>query len=282
MNRLIINADDFGIHTAVNRAVVQAFQQGVLTSTSLLAAGAAYEEAVTAANDNPGLGIGIHLCLVGSLSPVLDPKEVPSLVTEEGVFPESYGTVMKNILLGKVDYGEIYRELDAQIEKIMRARIRVTHVDSHQHLHILPPVWKIVQALMKKYGLHRVRIPRESYLFKPFTGNPVRIMGRNGLTWLSEKAMRGVRQFGYTTSDYFWGMLDGGSMDETHLGYILKNLPFGVHEIMMHPAISTATMAKTFAWGYRWEEEYRALVSPYIRHVLSQKKIQLIHYGELP
>lgn len=149
MNRLIINADDFGIHHEVNLAVAKAFDQGVLTSTSLLASGPAFNEAVALAAARPGLGIGAHLCLVGSLSPVLAPKEVPSLVDGRGLFPESYGEFMKRVYSGRINYEELYRELDAQLEKIMQQPLQITHVDSHQHLHVLPQVWTIVQALMK-------------------------------------------------------------------------------------------------------------------------------------
>ncbi|MFR6644026.1 MAG: ChbG/HpnK family deacetylase, partial [Megasphaera sp.] len=95
MNRVIINADDFGIHTEVNHAIIEACEQGVLTSTSLLPTGPAFEEAVSLARTCPGLGIGIHLCLVGSLPTVLSPQEVPTLVTDSGRVPDSYPEVIK-------------------------------------------------------------------------------------------------------------------------------------------------------------------------------------------
>jgi len=97
---------------------------------------------------------------------VLSPKEVPTLVDDNGLLPESYVPLVKRMWTGRIDFEQVYRELDAQMEKIMSAGLNVTHVDSHQHMHMLPPVWKIVQALMKKYGLHRLRIPKESYSFK--------------------------------------------------------------------------------------------------------------------
>ena len=98
MNRLIINADDFGIHQEVNQAVAIGFDTGILRSTSLLASGPAFPEAVAVARQRPGLGIGIHLCLVGGLPPVLSPQEVPSLVDERGLFPDSYGEFMKRYI----------------------------------------------------------------------------------------------------------------------------------------------------------------------------------------
>ena len=158
MNRVIINADDFGIHTEVNQAVIEACDQGVLTSTSLLANGPAFDEAVDLARKCPGLGIGIHLSLVGSLPTVLSAREVPTLVQPDGLLPESYTEVIKRACQEKLDYGQVYRELDAQMEKIMATGLPIDHLDSHQHLHVLPQVWSIVQSLMMKYGIHRLRI----------------------------------------------------------------------------------------------------------------------------
>lgn len=282
MNRLIINADDFGIHEEVNAGIRQAHEQGVLTSTSLLANGPAYDEAVAISRDCPKLGIAIHLSLVGSLPPVLSPREVPSLVTRDGLLPESYVEVMKRITLGKYNFDEVYRELDAQMAKVMASGLSITHVDSHQHLHVLPPIWAIVQTLMKKYGIHRLRIPREEYTFKLFSADPVRLVGRDGLTFLSQKAMRDVERLGYTTSDYFWGMIDGGNMNERNLRYVISRMPFGVHEIMMHPGRSTDILKHFFAWGYHWSDEFHALTSPAMKQYIADHDIALINYGDLP
>ncbi len=282
MNRVIINADDFGIHEEVNKAVIDAHEHGVLTSASLLAQGPAFDDAVEQARLHPQLGIGVHLCLVGSLPPVLSPREVPTLAGSDGLMPENYGQFIKRMWTGAVNFSHIYDELNAQIEKIVSTGLSVTHVDSHQHLHMLPPVWKIVQALMKKHGIHRLRVPRESYAFKVMSASPVRIAGRDGLTFLAKKAMADVRRLKFTTADYFWGMVDGGNMNEKNLARILQMIPFGVHEIMMHPGRSTAVLSQAFSWGYHWEEELQALVSPQIRQIGEKKRIEFIHYGQLP
>lgn len=282
MNRLIVNADDFGIHPEVNQGVADGFDQGILRSTSLLATGPAFAEAVSLAQERQGLGIGIHLCLVGGLSPVLPAADVPSLVDDNGLFPESYGEFMKRVYTGRINYEELYRELDAQMGKIMDQPLSITHVDSHQHLHVLPQVWAVVRALMLKYHLHRLRIPAESYLFKLWMAKPVRAMGRDGLTYFARRAARDARHLGFMMPDHFWGMVDGGNMNETNLAYIIGQLPFGVHEIMMHPGRNTAVLSQSFHWGYHWQDELAAIRSPRIRKLIEQREIQLIHFGDLP
>lgn len=282
MNRLIVNADDFGIHSDVNKAIASSYDDGILTSTSLLANGLAFDEAVAIAKERPHLGLSVHLCLVGSLPPVSPIEEVQTLVDGEGLFPESYGTFMKRLYSGHIRMEEVYRELDRQMAKIMELGLPITHIDSHQHLHVLPPVWHIVKSLMKKYGIHRLRIPAESYGFKVALANPVRMMGRNGLTLLARKARRDALRLGFTTTDYFWGMVDGGNMNEKNMAYIVNQLPFGVHEIMVHPGLDSDALSKVFSWGYHWQDEWHALVSPAMRERLERHHIELISYGDLP
>ena len=134
----------------------------------------------------------------------------------------------------------------------------------------------------EKYDLHRLRIPKESYSFKVMAASPGRVMGRDGLTYLARKAMSDVKRLRFTTTDYFWGMVDGGHMTEANLAHILRHMPFGVHEIMMHPGRSTAVLSQSFSWGYHWEEEFHALISPRIRQLMKEQNIEPIHYGQLP
>ena len=281
MNRVIINADDFGIHGEVNKAVYIGHTYGILTSTSLLAPGPAFTEAVDMARQCPGLGTGIHLCLVGGLSPVLSPREVPTLVNEDGLFPDNYMDFIRAVYTGKVNFSEVYAELAAQIEKILATGLPVTHVDSHQHLHVLPPVWPVVTALMKKYGIHRLRLPREPYRFKIFTVPPGRMLGRDALTFLARRAARDAAKLHFSGTDYFWGMADGGRMTETKLCYLLETVPFGIHEIMMHPGCKAKELGKVFKWGYRWESELKALLSERVRAIAEKKNIAFINYGYL-
>ena len=165
MSKLIINADDFGLHTAVNEGIISGHTKGVITSTSLLASGAAFNEAVEMAKKYPKLGIGIHIALVGGLNPVSDPSEIPTLVTKEGVFVDSYVEFMKRIYSGSINYDEVRKEIRNQVSKIIDTGINVTHIDGHQHMHVLPSIIPIILQQALQHNIKAIRIPNEKMFF---------------------------------------------------------------------------------------------------------------------
>ncbi len=283
MIRLIVNADDFGLHTSVNKGILYGHHNGLITSTSLLASGNAFEEAVSLAKNETKLGIGIHTTLVGSLSPVLDPQQVKTLLDERGLFPETHVEFMKRVYTGKVDFQEVYRELDAQFAKIMSTGLPITHVDGHQHMHMLPPVLDIVIALMKKYKLNKIRIPEEEVTFLNGIYNPVRLVGKAGLTAVATSGRKKVKQLGIAAPRYFWGMVNGGHLDETALLHILKkvNQADGTHEIMTHPGDNNEELSKLYTWGYHWEEELAAMCSAEALNYVNKSPIILSNYKDV-
>lgn len=136
MKQLIINADDFGLHENINLGIIEGHTKGCITSTSLMAASPAYEHALNLAAKCPDLGIGVHLTLVGG-RPLTDPKSIPSLVDNEGMLCESYPAFLKKFCLAAVSLADVRRELSAQVKKILSDGVCVTHLDSHQHMHIV-------------------------------------------------------------------------------------------------------------------------------------------------
>ena len=152
LKNLIVNADDFGRHELINRAVERAFNSGCLKSATLMAGGAAFDDAVKLARKISGLGVGIHFTLANG-NPILPPNEIPSLVTEEGIFHADYVKFLKRYLSGKISLAEVRSELAAQLEKIFRAGLTPTHVDSHQHLHHVPGIVEIVLDLAAASGI---------------------------------------------------------------------------------------------------------------------------------
>lgn len=279
--QLIINADDFGIHPAVNEAVRKAATEGILTSTSLMAGGDAFDEAVEMARSMPSLGIGIHLTLVGGIKPVLPPSEVPSLTWDNGVFCHDYGKLIVRDLEGKISLSEVYAEWDAQIQKIMNTGLPVTHMDGHQHMHMWPHFYPIARDLAKKYHISCMRVPDEDVLFGMKDGHIIRWAAKNGLSLLSRMHRPDLKKNHIRTNDHFFGMLYGGHLSpERFAEFILQTKP-GITEIMCHPSADTRAMEDTFHWGYHGEDELAGLLADINRELIAKKQISLISYRDV-
>ena len=279
--QLIINADDFGIHPAVNEAVRKAATEGILTSTSLMAGGDAFDEAVEMARSMPSLGIGIHLTLVGGIKSVLPPSEVPSLTWDNGVFCHDYGKLIVRDLEGKILLSEVYAEWDAQIQKIMNPGLPVTHMDGHQHMHMWPHFYPIARDLAKKYHISCMRVPDEDVLFGMKDGHIIRWAAKNGLSLLSRMHRPDLKKNHIRTNDHFFGMLYGGHLSpERFAKFILQTKP-GITEIMCHPSADTRAMEDTFHWGYHGEDELAGLLADINRELIAKKQISLISYRDV-
>lgn len=279
--QIIINADDFGIHPAVNEAVRKAATEGILTSTSLMAGGDAFDEAVEMARSMPSLGIGIHLTLVGGIKSVLPPSEVPSLTWDNGVFCHDYGKLIVRDLEGKILLSEVYAEWDAQIQKIMNTGLPVTHMDGHQHMHMWPHFYPIARDLAKKYHISCMRVPDEDVLFGMKDGHIIRWAAKNGLSLLSRMHRPDLKKNHIRTNDHFFGMLYGGHLSpERFAKFILQTKP-GITEIMCHPSADTRAMEDTFHWGYHGEDELAGLLADINRELIAKKQISLISYRDV-
>ena len=281
MRRLIVNADDFGLHAAVNRGILTAHTEGIVSSTSLMAGGAAFDDAVRIARHCPQLGVGVHLTLVGA-RPVLPVAEVSSLLDEAGDFYGSYPLFIKRFLRGKIRLAEVERELAAQIDRVRMAGIQPSHLDSHQHLHVLPGIGGLVLDLARRFSIRAIRIPAEPVAFIGATPATVgRLVGRGGLTMLANLFRQHAAAAGIRTSDHFFGMLAGGQLTEPAILAILRRLPPGDSELMTHPGFADESLADAFRWDYQWDAERQALTAPAVRALLAERQIRLISFREL-
>lgn len=278
--RLIVNADDYGLHPAVNQAVVLAHREGIVTSTTILAGGKAFFVDLTELKSCPQLGTGIHLCLVDQ-EPVLPPDEIPSLVDKSGRLYASYGGFLKKLTLGQIKLKEVRAELEAQIRRVVEAGLTVTHFDSHQHLHLLPGISRIVVELGKKYNVRGVRIPAEVH--PPAGTAPFH------LRWLQGKMILNLavgrrREFlreGLISPDYFIGFSGGGQFTLAQWLKLIPTLRDGVTEVMVHPGADTDELQRQTGWGYHWDEELQALTHPALKLLLDSYHVELINYGHL-
>jgi hopanoid biosynthesis associated protein HpnK len=280
IKRLIINADDFGLHESINSGIIQAHRDGCVTSATLVAQGAAFDQAVDLARQFPGLGVGVHLTLVG-LRPVAH-GDVGSLLTNDGSFWPDYLAFTREYLKGRIKPEHVETELRWQLQKVVGSGIKITHLDSHQHLHVLPGLPRIIGGLACEFGIKRIRIPAEPLSFmRTDEWSWGRLLGRTVLTGCAIGARRWYRRQGLRYPDCFLGMLSGGRTNHQNLQAILSQLPEGITEIMVHPGCDNAVLDATYHWGYQWQSELKALRAPAILEKLRQMAVTLISYREL-
>jgi hopanoid biosynthesis associated protein HpnK len=288
VKNLIVNADDFGWTEGVNRGIAEAFRHGIVTSTSLVANGEAFANAVELAQTTPDLGVGVHLNLSDG-TPVAEPGTVTSLLNDRGKF--AGGT--KGLLLRRASGGllldEVEREWDAQIQKVRDAGIAPTHLDGHKHVHMLPGLFEVALKLAKRQGIGAVRVALEASSLRAALASGAKqnagvVMKQGvearGLKLLARDARELAERAGIATADYFCGIAQTGELTREGLEELLKNLPEGTTELMCHPGYADAALGKT---PTRLQEsrqiELKILTDTGIRNLVASQGIRLIDYG---
>jgi hopanoid biosynthesis associated protein HpnK len=275
MKHLIINADDFGMAGAVNAGIIRGHREGIITSASLLAGGAAAEEAAALAKDNPGLGVGVHLCLTIEKAVSFN---LPGLAPDS-ILPPSPLAFMVKWLTGRISRDEVRRELKAQIDRAVFLGITPTHLDGHQHIHVMPGVFREVAALAREYGIKAVRCPvgPSSGLEKGF-GKAVEKIILEGFARYGSGA---VRANSLRHPDYFFGLAQTGSVDAGWLAKLVEGLPDGTSEIMCHPGIRDDNTARRLDWGHGWQGELDAVTDPRVKELIEGRGIRLVNFSQI-
>ena len=276
--RLIVNADDFGLSPAINRGIVAAHRDGIVTAASVMVNGPAFEHAVALAKENPALDIGLHLTLT-ELAPVAPPGSVASLVDANLRFAPHALDFARRYARGSVVAADVRTELDAQIRRAHAHGLSLSHLDSHQHVHALPGIARIVAELASAHAIRVVRYPCErlhAYMFKS-AGSARRLAEQfalNAVCMLSE--LRGLRH-----ADRFVGFHFGGRLTQANLETVLRHLPTrGTIELMCHPA-EAENDGPQRQWGYAGPAEREALTVASIRELIRARGIELIGQRDL-
>jgi hopanoid biosynthesis associated protein HpnK len=289
VKNLIVNADDLGWTEGVNRGITEAHRNGIVTSASLLANGAAFASGAELARSTPGLGVGVHLNL--SDGPPVAPRElVASLVNDAGEFegggPES---LLLRIAKRGVALREVDREWDAQIEKARDAGIEPTHLDGHKHVHMLPGFFEIALRLAKRYGIGAVRVAHEASSLRAALSAGGKLhatvvlrqgVQARGLKLLARDARGQAERAGISTADYFCGIAQTGEMTKEGVARLLRSLPEGTTELMCHPGYADKALQNTATrlQGSR-QTELEILTDAGIRNLVASQGIRLIDYG---
>lgn len=262
MRTIYFNADDFGWTDGHNQAVEQAHRSGVLNRASLLCNGQAFDQAVRLAREMPGLKIGIHLTL-NEGKPLSSPRTLPMLLNGGNAFPDTLKELALLWLRGRLSRAEIYQEWRAQIERGLSAGLKLSHLDSHKHVHLLPPLLDVAIQLAGDYQIAYLRLPKENPVGTTYQRGPLGL-----ISWLlAVRAQCAMRHSGLSFADLFIGVGSSGTMTEDRLIQAVRGAPEGTTEIMTHPAVITPAVAELqhrYAWAasYQFEEELGALCSP--------------------
>ena len=276
---IIINADDFGRHAEINRAVEEGLVHGCLRSATVMPGGAAFAGAIDIARRHEELGLGVHFTLVDG-HPILPPEEIPSLVGSEGDFLPDHTALLKRYLKGSTNLEEVRRELAAQLQKVEATGIPISHVDSHQHMHTLPGIIDIVLDLAARAGIRAVRTPRTP-LFAGAFGGLGQLVGRLGLSTLARLAACKAHRRGLLTPDNFAGIVAGEAVSAGELLHLIAHLPQGTTEVMMHPGTKNDVLQKDSGWQHDFEAELAAILSPRVQKALQEAKVEAVNFRHL-
>lgn len=272
--KLVVGADDYGLTPLVSRGILRAHREGIVTSTSVLAVGRALDVAGRWLPEAPLLGVGVHLAAVGEDPPILTAREVPTLVDAFGRFPLTWRGFARRVLGGRVDPEELSREFAAQIERVRFFRSEVTHLDTHQHIHLLPVVSGRVLELCRRFRVGAMRVTRGGWLR---ASGPI-------VSALAVALARRARKAGVAFTDVTAGFAEAGRLTARSIRTALFRMACSKTdsgELIAHPGETGDGARERFAWGYHWEGELAALVDPRVRRTCDELGFRLSTYADL-
>ena len=285
MLRLIINADDFGLTSGVNRAIMECGRAGAITSTTLMANSRAFAEAVTLAGNARGLKVGCHVVLIDG-EPLA--SGLTSLTSGTLKFKNSLRDFALAAVRKQLSQDEIQREAEAQIRKLQAAGLTLTHIDTHKHTHIFPHVLRPVLKAAKACGIQAIRNP-----FEPFSAWPIRLIASSPGLWkralevtllqkFASTFRHIIREEGMITTEGTAGIIATGRLDQRLFVSTMQALPEGTWELVCHPGYADADLQNA---GTRLLESRRveldALRSEQTKSAVAARGVELISYADL-
>lgn len=269
--RLIVNADDFGLSSSVNEAVLRAHQAGILTTASLMVNEPGFEEAVRIAREHPSLGVGLHLSFLHGQS-ALSPRDIPGLVDGCGQFTRSPVSAGMRYFFCRGLRAQLRAEMRAQFAKFQATGLKLDHVNGHLHLHLHPAILPMLLEEGPAFGMRQIRL----------TFDPLRLNLRiAGGYWgyrlshafifhlLAARARPRLRAAGLKHTAHVFGLLQNARVDTAYVRSLLPRLPAGDSELYSHPSLGD------------FRHEFEALADPAITALTRELHIELIRYQDL-
>lgn len=270
--RLIINADDFGWSTGVNQAVAALFDDGILTSTSLMVGAPAAAGAVDVAASRPGMAVGLHLALCDA-PPVLPPEEVPALVDAKGWLSRRYLLSGLRISASRRVRGQARAEVRAQLRAFAETGLPLAHLDTHLHLGLVPALFRIVLEELSEYPGRklapvRLRIPEDDFPLHLRIAPADALRNAAHAAWFGWSCARqrpAAQRRGFRATRRCYGFFRSGRLDAAYLTRLIAELPEGEAELHCHPDLSTPA----------GRAEFDALRSRELRNALAARGVEL-------
>ena len=258
--RVIVHADDFGLHSAINEGIELSHRQGLVSSVSLMPLGSAFDDAVRRCRALPQLDLGLHFTLVG----------VPDYPPTLSAFLAAYAS-------GQMSPRRVADAFRRQMDAVLAQGLPISHFDSHQHLHALPGLMRVLCPLAAEYGIRAVRLPLDGPAFAAVS--PGRRLQAATLSAMARLSRRYISASGLHTSDYFSGMAVSGHLSASVLADYLSKARPGLTEIVCHPGADNAALSAVFDWGYDWEGETAAVCSPDVKDAAEAANVHLVGWG---
>jgi predicted glycoside hydrolase/deacetylase ChbG (UPF0249 family) len=271
---LIVNADDYGYFRCVSRGILRSAAHGIVTATGVFATTAHFVEHAAWLRDYDALDVGIHLNLTDRDPLTTDMQK--KLYRYAGRFPGKLAAAI-SVLTGAIKPAEVTVEWRAQIERCLESGLTVRFLNSHEHIHMLPPLFPVVRALAREYGIPHVRFPTAELFRRPSTGALFRGAVMRTLQTVN-------RRHADMPTAHFLGLEQSGKLD---LGYLESRIarlqPGRVYELMCHPGHRDEEEVRdTRLLDYHdWEGELDTLTSPAVRELLRRHHVRVIGYRDL-
>jgi hopanoid biosynthesis associated protein HpnK len=271
--RLILNADDLGWSQGVNDAVCDLYDEGIITSTSLMVGAPAAPDAVARVEHRPGLAVGLHLTLVGGPS-LLPPQTIPHLVDRRGWFSSNCLQAGLWYTLLSSCHRELRLEAGAQFKALSATGIPWSHADSHMHFSLTPVVFRTMLDLCRQYPVAGIRVPEDDYRLYHRIDPAGAARQRLPALWFRlacgyQRRLLSATPFAVTQRCY--GFFRTGRLDIDYLERLVAEMPDGEFELHCHPDLSTEA----------GRAEYQALRSARFRRALESRRVALSTYRSL-
>jgi chitin disaccharide deacetylase len=279
--RLIINADDFGLSPDINAAVIKAHKEGVVTSATVMANMAGAVEACKMARQNRGLGVGVHLNVTMG-KPLSKEKAVRCLLNENGEFAFAPGQLAwMSLYSGKIRHA-IQVEMACQIQWVLDRNIKVSHVDSHHHIHCCPMIYPTVCGLAKLFDVEAVR-----WVYEPQAVSsvpwPLPSEGAKKHAKLLRRAAQ-INRFQNSKlikTDGLLGIAHFGNINFNFFKDLSLYNPLATAELMTHPGYSGPASGDYSQFATQRQSELETLCSDKTKEYLAKANIELVHYGQV-